>query len=129
VPYVRGRERSLPAEVLLDEVQRLAAEGYRRSSISDRRSTPTAMTTSISPSCCGARPVPGSLGAVHVATPVGHDRCRHCHDGGRPEGVSAVAPAGAVGSDRVLERMERGYTRAEYLELSATCGASCRGSR
>ncbi|MCR4418805.1 MAG: tRNA (N6-isopentenyl adenosine(37)-C2)-methylthiotransferase MiaB [Clostridia bacterium] len=123
VPYLRGPERSRRAEHILAEVEALAREGYRE-----------VMLLGQNVNTYG-RDLPGgvSFGGLlqQVDAVEGLARIRyttsHPRDFG-PELVEVVASARKVcehfhlpaqaGSDRVLERMRRGYTREHYLRLT-----------
>ncbi|MCK6555001.1 tRNA (N6-isopentenyl adenosine(37)-C2)-methylthiotransferase MiaB [Candidatus Binatia bacterium] len=121
VPYVRGRERSLPAEALLDEVRRLAADGYREvvylgQTVNAYRHDGVDFAELLRRTAV----VPG-LARVRFTSPHPADMT--------PAVVDVIASCPAVcpqlhlpvqsGSDGILARMERGYTRSEYLDLVA----------
>jgi tRNA-2-methylthio-N6-dimethylallyladenosine synthase len=121
VPYVRGRERSLPAESVLAQVRAAAANGAREvvflgqtvNAYRDRDCDLAALLRR-------AAEVPGIL-RLRFTSPHPADMS--------PELVRAMAEVPAVapqlhlpvqsGSDAVLERMERGYTNADYRALVA----------
>ncbi|MGH7814547.1 MAG: tRNA (N6-isopentenyl adenosine(37)-C2)-methylthiotransferase MiaB [Candidatus Binataceae bacterium] len=121
VPYVRGRERSIPPADLLREIAELASRGVKEivllgQTVNAYRSGGT------------------DFGALlrMVARVDGIERIRftspHPSDMSDPL-IDAMATEPKVqpylhlpvqsGSDRVLAAMERGYTVAEYLELVA----------
>lgn len=119
VPYVRGRERSLPAGVLLDEVRRLAAAGYREvvylgQTVNAYRDNDIDFAELLRRTAA----VPG-LARIRFTSPHPCDMTDAV--------IEAMAAHPAVcpqlhlpvqsGSDTVLARMERGYTRTGYLDL------------
>ena len=119
VPYVRGRERSLPAEAVIEQVRDAAAAGFKEvvflgqtvNSYRDRECDFAALLR-------------------RTAAVEGIERIRFTspHPSDMSEAViAAVAECEKVcpqlhlpvqsGSDRVLASMERGYDAAEYLCL------------
>jgi tRNA-2-methylthio-N6-dimethylallyladenosine synthase len=121
VPFVRGRERSLPADVLLDQVRQLAAAGYREvvylgQTVNAYRDGATDFAALLhrTDAIDGIErirftsPHPSDMSdEIIEAMATGHKVCPQLH-----------LPVQS-GSDRVLERMERGYTAAAYLDLVA----------
>lgn len=119
VPYVRGRERSLPATAVLDQVRSAASAGYREvvflgQTVNAYRDADTDF---------------GDLLRAAAAVD-GIDRIRFTspHPSDMTDSViAAMADCPAVcpqlhlpvqsGSDAVLHAMERGYTAGEYLDL------------
>ncbi len=119
VPYVRGRERSLPAAMVLDEVSRLVAEGYREvvflgQTVNAYRDGDTDFGTLLR----RANAIEG-LWRIRFTSPHPADMTESA--------IEAFATCEKVcpqihlpvqsGSDRVLARMERGYRVEEYLRL------------
>jgi tRNA-2-methylthio-N6-dimethylallyladenosine synthase len=126
VPYVRGPERSRPAEELVAEAQQLVAEGVREITLLgqnvnsyglDLRGGGEAGAASFAELLTRLDEIPGlervrfmtshpkDLGDDLVAAVAGLPSvCEHVH-----------LPAQA-GSDRVLAGMRRGYTAAQFLE-------------
>jgi tRNA-2-methylthio-N6-dimethylallyladenosine synthase len=125
VPYVRGPERSRPADELVAEVRALAAEGVREVTLlgqnvnaygSDRRRG-------------GEADAPGFSDLLRQLDEIdGLERIRFMTSHPKDLGddlVTAVAELPSVcehvhlpaqaGSDRVLRAMRRGYTAGEYL--------------
>ena len=121
VPYTRGRERSRPAQGILEEARALAAQGYKQvtllgQNVNSYRSDEVTFATLLS----NVAGVPG-IERVRFTSPhpkdfppdlievVAHhpNVCRHIH-----------LPLQA-GSDRILDLMGRSYTRAEYRALVA----------
>jgi tRNA-2-methylthio-N6-dimethylallyladenosine synthase len=124
VPQTRGRERSHPPEVIVDEVQRLAAEGCREVTLLGQ--TVNAYGRDLTP--------PTDLGELfaRVDDIEGIVRIRFTTSNPynlTPTLIRAMRDVPKVceyfhlplqsGSNRVLERMNRGYTRERYLELVA----------
>ena len=119
VPYVRGRERSVPAEALLKQVRELADQGYKE-------------VVYLGQTVNAYRDGECDFGALlrHTAKVDGIERIRFTspHPSDMSEAViEAMATCPQVmpyvhlplqsGSNRVLERMERGYTIEEYAVL------------
>jgi tRNA-2-methylthio-N6-dimethylallyladenosine synthase len=119
VPYVRGRERSLPAAAVLEQVREVAAQGYRE-------------VVFLGQTVNAYRDGDTDFGLLLRATSAvdGIERIRFTSP--HPSDMSASAIAAMAecntvcphlhlpmqsGSDAVLARMERGYTTAEYLAL------------
>ncbi|MDX2171082.1 MAG: tRNA (N6-isopentenyl adenosine(37)-C2)-methylthiotransferase MiaB [Deltaproteobacteria bacterium] len=119
VPYVRGRERSVPADAVLAQVREAAAAGYRE-------------VVFLGQTVNAYRDGDSDFGALlrRAAAVEGIARVRftspHPSDM-RPSTIAAMAECPQIcpqlhlpvqsGSDAVLARMERGYTVAEYLDL------------
>src|SRR6266700_5764865 len=121
VPYVRGRERSLPGPVLLAQVRALAAAGVRE--VVFLGQTVNAYhdgTWDFAELLRQTATVPGIL-RIRFTSPHPSDMSARV--------IEAMAECPAVapqlhlpvqsGSDRVLGRMGREYTRAEYEDLVA----------
>jgi tRNA-2-methylthio-N6-dimethylallyladenosine synthase len=124
VPRTRGRERSHPPETILREVRGLVAEGCREVTLLGQ--TVNAYGRDLTP--------PTDLAELlHRVNEVdGLARIRFTTSNPynlTPKLIAAMRDVPKVcewfhlplqsGSDRVLERMNRGYTRAEYLDLIA----------
>ncbi|HJR50805.1 MAG TPA: tRNA (N6-isopentenyl adenosine(37)-C2)-methylthiotransferase MiaB [Gemmatimonadales bacterium] len=124
VPTTRGRERSHPPDAIVDEIRGLAAAGCREVTLLGQ--TVNAYGRDLSP--------PTDLAALleRVNDIDGIARIRFTTS--NPYNLTtrlirAIRDVPKVceylhlplqsGSDRVLERMNRGYTRARYLELIA----------
>jgi tRNA-2-methylthio-N6-dimethylallyladenosine synthase len=119
VPYVRGRERSLPAPVILEEVRRLVALGYREvvflgQTVNAYRDGDTDFGRLL-------RLANGIDGLWRIRFTSPHPAEMN------ESALEAFATCEKVcpqihlpvqsGSDRVLARMERGYTVDAYLRL------------
>jgi len=122
VPRTRGRERSHPPETLLAEVRSLVAEGCREVTLLGQ--TVNAYGRDLTP--------PTDLAELleQVNDVTGIERIRFTTSNPynlTPRLIRALRDVPKVceyfhlplqsGSDRVLERMNRGYTRERYLEL------------
>jgi len=91
VPLTRGRERSHAPDSILEEIRGLARQGYREVTLLRfTTSNPVNLTSRL---IQALRDVPKACEYLHLPL--------------------------QSGSDRILERMNRGYTRARYLELIA----------
>ena len=129
VPTTRGRERSHPPEVIVQEIRELAAAGCREVTLLGQ--TVNAYGRDLSPST--------DLAALleQVNAVDGIERIRFTTS--NPYNLTsrlirAIRDVPKVceylhlplqsGSDRVLERMNRGYTRAQYLALIAELKAT-----
>jgi len=129
VPRTRGRERSHPPAAIVDEVERLAAEGCREVTLLGQ--TVNAYGRDLTPACDL-----GELFAL-VNKVEGIARIRFTTSNPynlTPKLIRAMRDVPKVceyfhlplqsGSNRVLERMNRGYTRERYLELVADIRAA-----
>jgi tRNA-2-methylthio-N6-dimethylallyladenosine synthase len=129
VPYVRGRERSLPGPALVDQVRALADAGVREVVLLGQ--TVNAWhddAWDFGELLRRVAAVPG-IARVRFTSPHPADMDRRA--------VAAMAECPAVmpqlhlpvqaGSDRVLERMARGYTVARYEALVAELRARVPG--
>jgi tRNA-2-methylthio-N6-dimethylallyladenosine synthase len=122
VPRTRGRERSHPPDTILAEVRHLAAEGCREVTLLGQ--TVNAYGRDLTP--------PTDLAALleRLNDVAGIERIRFTTSNPynlTPRLIRALREVPKVceyfhlplqsGSNRVLERMNRGYTRERYLEL------------
>jgi len=119
VPYVRGRERSLPAAAILEQVRALAADGCREV---------VYLGQTVNAYADGETDFATLLRRTNEIDGIERIRFTSPHPADMtPAAIAAMAECDKVcpqlhlpvqsGSDRVLERMERGYTVAEYLRL------------
>jgi tRNA-2-methylthio-N6-dimethylallyladenosine synthase len=124
VPRTRGRERSHPPEAVVAEVQGLVADGCREVTLLGQ--TVNAYGRDLAP----ATDLPELLRRVNDVEGLARIRFTTSNPYNlTPRMVAAMRDVPKVcewfhlplqsGSDRVLERMNRGYTRARYLELVA----------
>jgi tRNA-2-methylthio-N6-dimethylallyladenosine synthase len=122
VPQTRGRERSHAPEVIVDEVRNLAAEGCREVTLLGQ--TVNAYGRDLTP--------PTDLGELFARVNDVEDIARIRFTTSNPYNLTpklirAMRDVPKVceyfhlplqsGSNRVLEQMNRGYTRERYLEL------------
>jgi tRNA-2-methylthio-N6-dimethylallyladenosine synthase len=119
VPYVRGRERSLPAAAILDQVHQLAADGFREV---------VYLGQTVNVYRDGDVDFGELLRRTNAIDGIERIRFTSPHPSDMTDSViEAMAGCAKVcpqlhlpvqsGSERVLGRMERGYTVAEYLAL------------
>jgi tRNA-2-methylthio-N6-dimethylallyladenosine synthase len=119
VPYVRGRERSVPPEAILNDVRGLAARGVREVVL---------LGQTVNAYRFGDTDFGRLLHLVAAVDGVERIRFTSPHPSDMSDSVieamvteSKVQPALHLplqsGSDRILAAMERGYTVGEYLGL------------
>jgi len=122
VPYVRGRVESRPVADVVEEVQRLAADGVLEVTLLGQNAASYGKGESFG--------LAELLEAVDGVAGLERIRFVTCHPGDMTRDIlSAVGTLPKVcphlhmpaqsGSDRVLARMKRGYTRGQYLEVVA----------
>ncbi len=121
VPFVRGRERSRPSHSLLEEARRLTEQGVREV---------TLLGQNVNAYRAPDRPgfgFPDLLAALSDLPGLRRLRFTTSHPKDLSDAlIQSFGSLGPLcehihlplqsGSDRVLERMNRGYTRSEYLE-------------
>lgn len=122
VPYVRGRETSLPADMIIDEANRLVREGIREITLIGQNVNSYNVKSRTKLTFPGLlRALDGISGLDRVRFTTSHPKdlsdevielfanseslCPHIH-----------LPVQS-GSDGVLELMNRGYTRHNYISL------------
>ncbi len=131
VPYARGREKFRPLRLVMDEIHGLAAAGYKEiillgQNVNTYRDPESGLDFPGLLRQAGATPglewvrfitshPKNFSGAIILAMQETPAICRQVH-----------LPLQS-GSRRVLERMNRGYTREEYLRLSDTLRQSLPG--
>lgn len=124
VPYTRGRETSRPVGDILDEVNLLVARGVREITLLGQNVNSYGQTNSVA-----ARPVDFSSLLRMVARTQGLKRLRFTTSNPKDLSDELMRCFGEVdilcpnfhlpvqsGSDRVLKRMNRKYTVADYLD-------------
>ncbi len=124
VPYVRGREISRRSSEILDEIRRMADDGVKEVTLLGQNVNSYGLKSPGEPDFADLlREVASVVGLERIRFTTSHPKdishrliacfaeipklCGHIH-----------LPAQA-GSDAVLTRMNRGYTRGEYLEKIA----------
>jgi len=119
VPFVRGRERSVPADEILRQVRLLAAQGYREV---------TLLGQTVNSYSDGEVDFASLLRRVGQVEGIRRLRFTSPHPSDfTPQVIAALAEVPAIcpglhlplqsGSDRQLELMRRGYTVAQYRDL------------
>jgi len=122
VPYTRGRERSRSARDIIREMEQLAGEGFKEV---------TLLGQNVNSYGRGASEIMDFAGLLQLADKVdGLERIRFMtsHPKDMSDALIDTIAAGEklcehihvplqAGSNRVLKRMNRGYTREHYLEL------------
>lgn len=124
VPTTRGRERSHPPETVLAEIEALARNGCREVTLLGQ--TVNAYGRDLTPATDLAalleqvNEIPG-IERIRFVTSNPYNLTRRLIEALRdvPKVCEALHLPLQSGSDPVLERMNRGYTRARYLELIA----------
>ncbi|GIW44991.1 MAG: tRNA-2-methylthio-N(6)-dimethylallyladenosine synthase [Candidatus Binatia bacterium] len=122
VPYVRGRERSVPAALLLEQVRQLAREGFREV---------VYLGQTVNAYRDGEVDFAGLLRKTNEIPELLRIRFTSPHPADMTEAaITAIAECEKVcpqvhlpvqsGSDRVLQRMARGYTVEQFLRLVET---------
>lgn len=119
VPYVRGRERSLPATVLVEETRKIAADGFKEIILLGQ----TVNAYRHGDADFGAllrmlAEVPG-IERIRFTSPHPADMTDSAIDAMRdcPQVCPYLHLPLQSGSDRILREMDRGHTVAEYLRL------------
>jgi tRNA-2-methylthio-N6-dimethylallyladenosine synthase len=130
VPIVRGREISRPSDEILDEVRDLAAQGVREITLIGQNVNSYGLGVADELDFAGLlRQVAAVDGIARIRFTTSHPKdlsddlvacfgeidklCKHLH-----------LPV-QCGSDRILEAMNRGYSRAHYLALVGKLRAAC----
>jgi tRNA-2-methylthio-N6-dimethylallyladenosine synthase len=119
VPYVRGRERSLPAAVLIEEIRHAAQSGYKEIVL---------LGQTVNAYNDGAVDFGGLLRQAAAVPGIERVRFTSPHPADMTDSaIAAMRDCAQVppyvhlpvqsGSDRILEAMDRGHTIAEYLDL------------
>ncbi len=124
VPYVRGRERSRPAEDIVEEIKQLGADGFKEITLLGQNVNSYGNDTE---GCNFA----GLLEKIDTIDTIARVRYMTSHPRDMSEQVVAVV-AGSKrvchqfhlpiqsGSDEILQRMNRGYDTASYRQLVAS---------
>ncbi len=121
VPYVRGRERSRALEDVVGECERLAAEGVLEVTLLGQNVNSYGRDLYGEPRFADVLQAVAATGIARIRFATSHPKDLS------GETIRVMAETPAVmrslhlpvqsGSDRILEAMHRGYTRAHYLDL------------
>ncbi len=121
VPYVRGKEKSRPSESIIKEIEALSERGVREVTLLGQN------VNSYGKNFPGALTFPQLLAHINEIEGIRRIRFTTSH----PKDISEelIGAFGKLeklckhihlpfqsGSDRILERMNRGYTRKQYME-------------
>lgn len=131
VPHVRGRETSRPPDLILSEIEALVATGVREVTLLGQNVNSYGAKE-------GLCPFPELLERVNAVDGLARIRFTTSHPKDLTEGlIQAFAGLEKLcphihlpvqsGSDRILERMNRRYTRSHYLDKVAKLRNSCPG--
>ncbi len=104
VPYVRGRERSVPPEAVVAEVRQLAAQGYREVTLLGQN------VDSYGHDLAPRRDLADLLGCVHEVGGIERLRFTTSH----PRDMTRKLIETVAALPKVCERMHRAYTAAQY---------------
>ncbi|UCD70517.1 MAG: tRNA (N6-isopentenyl adenosine(37)-C2)-methylthiotransferase MiaB [Syntrophobacterales bacterium] len=130
VPYVRGREKSRPSENILGEIKALSKRGIREVTLLGQN------VNSYGKDLSGGFTFPQLLAHINEIQGIWRIRFTTSH----PKDISEelIMAFGKLekvckhihlpfqsGSDRVLERMNRGYTRKQYMEKAEQLRKVC----
>ncbi len=132
VPFVRGREVSRPSRAILEEIQTLAARGVKEVTLLGQNVNSY------------GNKMPGELSFVELLEAVqgihGIERIRFTTSHPKDLSRALIEAFGRLpklcehihlplqsGSNRILERMNRGYAREEYLEKVTMLRQACPG--
>ena len=124
VPYVRGRERSRSIENIVEEVKQAVAKGYKEFTLLGQNVNSYGKDFGVKDQFAQLlRRVNEIPGVERIRYMTSHPRDMH------EDVIKAVAECEHIcenfhipfqsGSDKILKAMNRGYTRAKYLELVA----------
>jgi len=126
VPYTRGRERSRDPRGIVEETRRLAAEGHRQVTLLGQNVNSYRFESADFAGLI--RQVADVEGIERVRFTSPHPKdfpvplLRAIAD--HPNICKAIHLPLQAGSNRILKRMNRGYTRESFLELAETMRAS-----
>jgi tRNA-2-methylthio-N6-dimethylallyladenosine synthase len=132
VPYVRGQEISRRSSEILREVQQLAADGVREITLLGQNVNSYGLKSADEPSFAELiRQVAAVDGILRIRFYTSHPKDMSedliaCYRE-IPALCGQVHLPAQSGSTTVLERMNRGYTRGEYLEKIRALKSACPG--
>ncbi|HEY2989625.1 MAG TPA: tRNA (N6-isopentenyl adenosine(37)-C2)-methylthiotransferase MiaB [Candidatus Binatia bacterium] len=132
VPYVRGRELSRPSEKIVQEIEALIARGVKEVMLLGQN------VNSYGKNSPGELSFPELLARINAVAGLERIRFTTSHPQDlSPELIEAYATLDKLcehlhlpvqsGSDSVLRRMRRGYTREEYLDRIRRLRGRCPG--
>ncbi|OGX36330.1 MAG: tRNA (N6-isopentenyl adenosine(37)-C2)-methylthiotransferase MiaB [Omnitrophica WOR_2 bacterium RIFCSPHIGHO2_02_FULL_50_17] len=127
VPYTRGRERSRSVENVVEETRRLAGEGFRQV---------TLLGQNVNSYFCEGADFADLLEAVSAVEGIVRIRFTSPHPKDFPEKLLDVVARNPKvckhihlpvqsGNNRILELMDRTYTREEFLALTGKIRVQC----
>ncbi|WP_457568131.1 tRNA (N6-isopentenyl adenosine(37)-C2)-methylthiotransferase MiaB [Desulfurobacterium sp.] len=118
VPFVRGRERSVPPDRVVDEVKRLAERGVKEIHLLGQNVDFYRYGNVRLPDLLYMVSQVEGIERVRFMTshPAGFDLSIIKAIAGIPEVCEYVHLPPQSGSNRILKKMNRGYTREEYIE-------------
>ena len=119
VPYTRGRERGVPPREVLRHVQALAARGYKEVSLLGQTVNSYRYEEADFAGLLRAVAAVDGIERVRFTSPYPVDFSDAVIEAiaQEPKVCPYVHMPAQVGADAVLDRMRRGYTRAEFLTL------------
>jgi tRNA-2-methylthio-N6-dimethylallyladenosine synthase len=119
VPFTRGRERSVPPREILRQVRHLAEHGYREVTLLGQTVNSYRYESATFAQLLAAVCEVEGIQRVRFTSPYPVDFTDDVIEAmaTQPKLCPYVHLPVQSGSDRVLERMKRGYTREQYVEL------------
>ncbi|MBU0507390.1 tRNA (N6-isopentenyl adenosine(37)-C2)-methylthiotransferase MiaB [bacterium] len=121
VPRTRGRERSRPLPSILREVEALVGQGVREVMLLGQNVDSYRWEDRVFADCLSAVAKVDGLARVRYMTSHPSDISEQLLDvmAGEPKICPFLHLPAQAGSDRILERMNRPYTREHYLKIIA----------
>lgn len=122
VPHVRGRERSRPQDLIVEEAKALVADGVKEITLLGQNVNSYGNDLGLNDAFPALlEELDGIKGLERIRFMTSHpkdfsDRLIHTMAAGRAICPSVHLPVQA-GSNRILKKMNRGYTREYYLDL------------
>jgi tRNA-2-methylthio-N6-dimethylallyladenosine synthase len=130
VPHVRGRERSQPFEALVDEAQRLVADGVREITLLGQNVNSYGRDLYGQPRFAELLYALGEVGIERLRFATSHPKDLFPLTIQAFADVPALMPAlhlpAQSGSNRILKLMNRRYTAEQYLGLVEQVRAACK---